>query len=864
MDLATNPLKAPPEPGPRDRNWIARVGGFLWLAVCAWALHALHHEWSGFHFQDLDAALSRIGARHLALALAFTLLSYLCNAQLSVLAQRWLGHPPAKPWRDLSEGFIIAAFSMNAGGSVMGGGSIRMRFATASGTRAAEVAQATLFNLLAGWSGQVLLCGGLLLLTPPPLDWLPPTASRALGALLLLLGLATALGHRLKRRHAPGPTWPKPQLALLTLAVSALDWLFAGLAMWALFPETLPLSLGAFVAVVAIAQTISAFTHVPGGIGILELTVTKTLASSVATPVLAGALVTYRLIFYLLPFLLAILMLGFRELHQKQDVLRSGFALARRGWTALAPRLAALLALGGGFMLLLSANTPMEPARRSFLTNVLPLPFLEASHFLSSLAGALLIVLARGLQRRIEAAWWLTVAATAGGMIFSITKGLDWEEALSLGLLLACLLPFRRQFYRQAALWTHRFTLEWWLVLLALASVATWIGFFTARHLPYQKEMWWEFSYEGDAPRFLRALAGAACLFAIVALAQALRPRRPRTAPPGPSPETLAALVASSSQAGAALAWLSDKQILLAPDHRCGLMFADQGRSRVVMGDPLGDSTAADDLLWRFVEQAQDEGMRPVFYQISAEEMPRFVDMGFRLFKVGEEARVPLHTFTLEGTEARKLRQSRSRFQRGGFTFAVWDPPTVAAHLPTLRAISDAWLLAHRAGEKRFSMGCFEENYLQRFSCAVVLAPDGTPLAFSNIWTTADHRELSVDLMRHLPTAPSGIMESLFIEMILWGQAQGYAFFNLGMAPLSGLSTHPLAPLWHQWAARLFHKGGRLYNFQGLRAFKQKFRPEWEPRYLAVPSAWSLPASLLDITSLIGGGLRRAVGVGRR
>ncbi|MCW1922564.1 phosphatidylglycerol lysyltransferase domain-containing protein [Luteolibacter arcticus] len=54
-------------------------------------------------------------------------------------------------------------------------------------------------------------------------------------------------------------------------------------------------------------------------------------------------------------------------------------------------------------------------------------------------------------------------------------------------------------------------------------------------------------------------------------------------------------------------------------------------------------------------------------------------------------------------------------------------------------------------------------------------------------------------------------------------------------------------------------RGGSFHNFQGLRAFKDKFDPEWQPRYIAVPSAWSLPPALLDATALIGGGLRKTL-----
>ena len=388
-------------------------------------------------------------------------------------------------------------------------------------------------------------------------------------------------------------------------------------------------------------------------------------------------------------------------------------------------------------------------------------------------------------------------------------------------------------------------------------GVAVWLGFFSARHVPYERHLWWEFTMDGDVPRFMRAAVGAGCVFILIGIAQALRPGRPRTIEPT-DPETIDRLVRESDHTYAALAYLGDKEFTVSKHGRSALMHADQGRSRIVMGDPLGDADAADDLLWRFVEQAQNEGRRPVFYQISVAEMPRLVDMGFKLFKLGEEARVPLTGFTIEGGSGKKLRKARSRFQRDGLTFEMWPPAKVAGELPTLRAISDAWLGEHKAGEKGFSLGRFDDFYMKRFSCAVVRDASGKVIAFTNIWETTDKSELSVDLMRSLPEA-HGVMEPVFIELMLWGCEQSYRYFNLGMAPLSGLSTHALAPLWHRLAARIFNRGESFYNFQGLRAFKDKFDPEWQPRYIAVPSAWSLPPALLDATALIGGGLRKTL-----
>src|SRR5207237_543241 len=83
---------------------------------------------------------------------------------------------------------------------------------------------------------------------------------------------------------------------------------------------------------------------------------------------------------------------------------------------------------------------------------------------------------------------------------------------------------------------------------------------------------------------------------------------------------------------------------------------------------------------------------------------------------------------------------------------------------------------------------------LTRFPIAVV-EQGGKIVAFANLWPGADHAELSIDLMRHLPDSSNGVMDMLFVGLMLWGAAEGYKYFNLGMAPLSGLADNALAPL---------------------------------------------------------------------
>jgi phosphatidylglycerol lysyltransferase len=219
---------------------------------------------------------------------------------------------------------------------------------------------------------------------------------------------------------------------------------------------------------------------------------------------------------------------------------------------------------------------------------------------------------------------------------------------------------------------------------------------------------------------------------------------------------------------------------------------------------------------------------------------------------------VPLAAFSLEGGARRGLRRDHARLERAGCSFAVLPPEEVPPVLPELKAVSDAWLAEKHTREKGFSVGFFDEGYLRRFPVGIVRR-EGKLLAFVNILLGADKHELSLDLMRHRPEAPHGIMAYLFTELMLWGKREGYRWFSLGMAPLAGLESRPLAPRWNHLAGLVFHHGEHFYNFQGLRQFKEQFDPTWEPKYLASSSGLALPRILASIASLTSRGLRGAI-----
>lgn len=144
--------------------------------------------------------------------------------------------------------------------------------------------------------------------------------------------------------------------------------------------------------------------------------------------------------------------------------------------------------------------------------------------------------------------------------------------------------------------------------------------------------------------------------------------------------------------------------------------------------------------------------------------------------------------------------------------------------------------------------------YIARCPVAVVQKGDEI-VAFANMWSAAGNEELSIDLMRHLPSCPETIMDYLFAKIMLWGAGEGYQWFNLGMAPLSGLDENALAPFWSKAGTLVFRHGEHFYNFQGLRQYKEKFTPEWHPKYLACRGGLALPRILANLTALISGGL---------
>ncbi len=524
--------------------------------------------------------------------------------------------------------------------------------------------------------------------------------------------------------------------------------------------------------------------------------------------------------------------------------------LIARWFAPLVPRTIAIISFLGGVVLLASGAVPPVASRLRWLEQLVPLPVVEMSHLLGSVGGALLLVVARGLDRRLDSAWVVASSLLAAGVVVSFLRGGDYEAAFVLALMLGVLLRSRPAFYRKGSLLRQPLPARWLLAIgVALAGMA-WLVLFSYRHVGYSHELWWRFAVSESAPRSMRAAVAAAVVAAILATVGLLRSATPLRPTPTPSEIGRArAIIAGSRCAASHLALLGDKALLFSDSGRSFLMYGVSGRSWIAMGDPVGDPSECADLVWRLREESDAHNGWAAFYQVPAESLALYVDVGLVPVKIGEEARVPLDGFTLEGSARGGLRHSHSRAQRDGFSFEVISAADAMPMFGELRRISDAWLAARGAREMGFSLGFFDEGYLREGPVALVRRA-GEIVAFANCWLGAEKEELSIDLMRYHGDGVHGVMDFLFVELIFWGQREGYRWFNFGLAPLSGLDARALAPLWTQIGAFIFQRGEHVYNFEGLRAYKEKFHPVWAPKYLAAPAGLTLGRVVADLAAL--------------
>jgi phosphatidylglycerol lysyltransferase len=839
------------------RRYLPALAPMVTFGLAIVALHRLGGE---FQLHGILAEFSAIEPRRLLAAVALTAGSYAALVGYERLALSYIDRT-LPPSATTLASFIANAIGNNVGVAMLSGGAIRYRMYSPLGLGAAEIARIVAFCTATFGLGACILAGLSLIVDAGEASSLLHAAaavSRLLGSVALLTAgaylLACSLRHDTFEWRGHAVRLPAAGIAVRQASLAVVDLALACGTLYVLLPESANVSFVAFLGLYMVALAVSVVSMVPGGLGVFE-SVLVLLLPGVAPAQLLGTLLAYRLVYYALPFVVAVALMSLREVQQQRHRLSRAWSWTQRSLDLVVPQAIAMLVFGAGFLLLLSGATPAAATRLSALDRFVPLAVLEASHLAGSAVGVLLLILAHGLARRLDGAWQVTLLLLGAGALASLLKGLDYEEALLLGLVALALYGTRAQFYRKSSLAAESLSPAWLASAAIAVGASIWVGLLAYRHVPYSHELWWQFALDGHAPRMLRASLLAVLLLGSQAALRLLAPvRASPTLPTDADLERALPIIRGSTDTSANLALLGDKSLLFSASGRSFVMYGVARRSWVAMGDPVGPAAERAELVWRFRDLSDRAGAFSVFYEVAGDNLPLYVDAGLALSKLGEEAHVRLDDFSLAGSARASLRQSNGKARREGLTFRIVRPADSAELMPHLRQVSDEWRQSKAVTEKGFSLGRFSEPYLRRFTLALV-EHAGQPVAFANLWESDARAELSVDLMRHTAAAPKGVMDFLFTELMLWGRAEGYRWFNLGMAPLAGLEAHRLAPAWHKVGRLIYRYGENFYNFEGLRQYKEKFQPEWRPRYLAAPGGLAQTRALLDVTTLISGRL---------
>jgi phosphatidylglycerol lysyltransferase len=823
--------------------WLKPVWPWIVLAVIGWIGW---HELRQIDVSEVRALLRSTDVNLVLVLLAATAFNLMIFGLYDVAALGSLEHPPGAAAR-WSVGVVSFAWSNFLTLGPLAGPALRLWLYKSMGV-AGERARAALTSILGALSIALgAWCAALSLHLPDAVD----TFAVRVGLVVPLAALGALVLKRAPRlRLAPSVVrrWEGPPTTLVTIA--AADWLAAWgvfhLAITGLGAAVSPRdTLGAFF----LGQLIGLLSFVPGGLGSADAywIYALTGAGGQHDRVLA-ALLLYRLVYYVVPWATATLILAGR-------LIRTG----PRTGAFLRTAIASYTVLCG-VVLLASAATPTLAERAAFLKRTVPLALIEVSHVASVLLGFLLLVISRGLARGYRSSHRMALALSVAGALTTFLKGLDFEEALISLVGVAILLVVHQPFERAGRLQPP---LEF-IVSVGLFAVVFFgaVGFGSLRSTPDIPSMLAHFGYRAHGARFLRGLLLLISGAAIAALHFALR-ARPHDALPGPSEidAGLAEVARHARGTNPMLVACGDKSIFRCPGVDGFIAYRTAGRFLVAYSDPVCPAGAERDLLAAFLDRAAADDCDAILYQISAPFLPVAHDFGFSFFKLGEEAMVDLERFDLKGNKAKSWRHAINAVEKGGGRFALVPPGEIDPLLPDLRQVSDEWLADKHVVEKRFSIGRFDPGYLVRFPCALVRDEGGRIVGFANVLEGPRGEELSVDLMRYSARREEtsglhGVMDYLFLRLMIHGKEKGFKRFNLGMAPLASVGEVRWARPFERLAHLFFRHGETWYNYQGIRRYKEKFDPTWEPRYMAYPRPWDWPAASTTTAVLIAGGWR--------
>src|SRR5712692_511271 len=284
---------------------------------------------------------------------------------------------------------------------------------------------------------------------------------------------------------------------------------------------------------------------------------------------------------------------------------------------------------------------------------------------------------------------------------------------------------------------------------------------------------------------------------------------------------------------------MRDKQYFWSRDHRAYLAFACRADVAVVLGPTGGPAESAQKLSEEFRSACRLRGWRIAYYQVSESVAAR---VGGARKLLGSEALIDLNGLTLEGPAMAKLRHEVSRGKRNHITITVLPLGHVtSAARAAMESLATAWGAGHTLGEMAFSVGRLDDRPTAPTAVGLAYDQAGRLVAYCTWLCLPAVPALVLDEIRRLPDAPAGAMDLLLYSCL--DQMRHHATWaSLGLAPLAG-AEH--ADRLVRLEAALLQRLGINGASASLFAFKGKYQPRWEPRYLVVERKADWPAAAL-------------------
>ncbi|MBS4219875.1 bifunctional lysylphosphatidylglycerol flippase/synthetase MprF [Bacillus sp. FJAT-49711] len=672
-----------------------------------------------------------------------------------------------------------------------------------------------------------------------------------LAVLAVILYLPLFIGVYIFQNKRKSGSPLKLQVAGKLVIASALEWAAVFFVIWYLTHLLhIPVPLSSLIPIFVIASCAGIVSMIPGGIGSFDLVFLWGMQIfGILDEKVLFLLILYRLGYFILPFLFAVI-LFIKEYWDKWN--RSWNDLPNIFFQRVSHISLTVLIFISGLILLLSAAVPGVLYRLKIAEGFLSQPIMQISHQMTVAAGFILLGLCRGIEYKVKRAYYLSILVLSFAAIFSVLKGIDYEETIFLLIVAALLFMSKKRFYRESYVITWGKGLFDITVVLIITAMYIFIGYMNlptskfnipARLRPLVITDYYDLFYSG--------IIGIVIAAFILVLGYFIR--KPKLIVNEPSTHQEEKIMEHiKKHTGTVLShliFLHDKFVFWNKKETVLFSYQTYADKIIILGDPVGIREDFPSAIEEFLESADRFGYRLVFYEASNKVIPHLHEYGFDFFKLGEEAFVDLDEFALTGKKMKGKRAIKNKFEKGGYWTELIDPPFQTELLQQLKEVSDKWL--HGRSEKGFSLGYYDEHYLSMSKVIVVRGEEGI-IGFASIMPMYDdEKTISIDLMRFIPDAPSGTMDYIFICLFEWAKESGYRTFNLGMAPLSNVGQSKFSFLSERMAAQLFLHGHFLYHFKGLRNFKEKYADKWEPKYLAYRKKSSLTFTMAQVTLLI-------------